>query len=325
MKNINYQIIDNSDQKMVLDPITKMNKRLLIKSLIKVEVQIMKIRKPFRFMLAIAFILVGFSDTNITSATNIKVSNGVIFSFKGERSFTDSDWVVVSDITFNQPDSVLKELKSWLRDKAKGIENIKASESSKFSVLFQQHVCSRARDNLQKLTTMELKFEDLRQAIHSSASRKKRGIVDGGGKVLSWLFGIATNEELEKVNHRVNQLSTESTMIAHALEDHTSLINETMWEIHANAESLFKLSTTLSTLEREMQRNDLRIGNVLKDFEYTWISTVKADEAFRAVDITMDWLEEYINSLGIGLATIAMERLPPSRRRLLCFLPLSYK
>lgn len=52
--------------------------------------------------------------------------------------------------------------------------------------------------------------------------------MDGGGKVLNWLFGVSTQEDLEHVHGHLNKLSMETTSIVHALENHASLINEIM-------------------------------------------------------------------------------------------------
>ncbi|KZR95883.1 Uncharacterized protein APZ42_010090, partial [Daphnia magna] len=66
----------------------------------------------------------------------------------------------------------------------------------------------------------------------------KRGLIDGGGKVLSWLFGVSTQEDLEHVHGRLDRLSTETTSIVHALEVQATLINETLWETKAVADAV---------------------------------------------------------------------------------------
>ncbi|KAI9552541.1 hypothetical protein GHT06_020390 [Daphnia sinensis] len=76
---------------------------------------------------------------------------------------------------------------------------------------------------------------------------RERGVMDGGGTVLNWLFGVATTDDLVKVNKNIEQLSTESTAIVHALEVHTWLINETVWEIQASAQIISKLQGGLPT------------------------------------------------------------------------------
>ncbi|EFX69465.1 hypothetical protein DAPPUDRAFT_228655 [Daphnia pulex] len=53
-------------------------------------------------------------------ALEVKLSShGVIFQSLGERFFSDSEWVIVTDISFDQGDKVANELKLWLTEKTK--------------------------------------------------------------------------------------------------------------------------------------------------------------------------------------------------------------
>jgi hypothetical protein len=44
---------------------------------------------------------------------------------------------------------------------------------------------------------------------------------------------------------------------------------------------------------------------------WDWQSRDKIDNAFRAVDITIEWLQRLVERLNGGLASAAMERLSP--------------
>ncbi len=85
-------------------------------------------------------------------------------------------------------------------------------------------------DEIARLQLVSRNYEGLKPTVLLKL-RKKRALIDGGGKILNWLFGVSTNEELDRVNRRVDSLSTEASAMVHALEEHTSLINESIWEI----------------------------------------------------------------------------------------------
>jgi hypothetical protein len=74
-------------------------------------------------------------------------------------------------------------------------------------------VRARATDELARLKIISANYKGLKASLQNS--RKKRGIIDGGGKVLNWLFGVSTTDELESVSKRVDRLSTESSAIVH--------------------------------------------------------------------------------------------------------------
>ncbi|KAK4025077.1 hypothetical protein OUZ56_010580 [Daphnia magna] len=67
-----------------------------------------------------ALLLAATRQTPIDGALQVKLSShGVIFQSMGERFFSDSEWVVVTDVSFNQGDKVANELKMWLIEKTK--------------------------------------------------------------------------------------------------------------------------------------------------------------------------------------------------------------
>ncbi|KAI9565087.1 hypothetical protein GHT06_008841 [Daphnia sinensis] len=158
-------------------------------------------RPPQRLMLSLPLLLV--LTPRLAIAAEIVLSNGVIFRAEGERVFIDSEWVLVTDITFGQTDAVASDLE-------------------------------KALDSLLRLQITTRSYEGLKAIVCAPRQpRRQRGVMDGGGTVLNRLFGVATTDDLVKVNKNIEQLSTESTAIVHALEVHTSLINETVWEIQA--------------------------------------------------------------------------------------------
>lgn len=50
----------------------------------------------------------------IMAKTIHRVSNGVFFQAVREKSFSDSEWVIVTKISFNHSDGEFKELDNWL-------------------------------------------------------------------------------------------------------------------------------------------------------------------------------------------------------------------
>ncbi len=56
-----------------------------------------------------------------TTPLNYELKNlkNLIFKLEGERAFSDSEWVVVTEVTFDQPDVVIQSLFTWLNLKSK--------------------------------------------------------------------------------------------------------------------------------------------------------------------------------------------------------------
>lgn len=63
----------------------------------------------------------------LAGTSKIILSRGFIVKAEGERAFTDSEWVVVTDITFRQPAAIITRLKEWLKSKIKLPDDSKPS------------------------------------------------------------------------------------------------------------------------------------------------------------------------------------------------------
>ncbi|KAK4024151.1 hypothetical protein OUZ56_009539 [Daphnia magna] len=167
---------------------------------------------------------------------------------------------------------------------------------SQFKQALQQHIHHR--------------WNELKTAVGVQESRVKRGLVDGGGRLLNLLFGVSTQEDLEHVNGRINKPSMETTSIVHALEVHASLINETLWETKASGDAVAELQTAFAKIKPEAWKMDNKMDGVVKEIERQWIATTKVGDAFRQIGSAVRWIEEVMDNFAVGLAAMAMERLP---------------
>jgi len=56
-------------------------------------------------------------------------------------------------------------------------------------------------------------------------------VIDGGGTVLKWLFGVATQTDLEGINEKVTGLTNRHQEIAHLLQQQATVVNKSVWEV----------------------------------------------------------------------------------------------
>ncbi|EFX65713.1 hypothetical protein DAPPUDRAFT_117028 [Daphnia pulex] len=100
--------------------------------------------------------------------------------------------------------------------------------------------------------------------------------------------------------------------MVHALETHTTLINETMWELQASRETTDAPYQSCIALEKELHNTQRTVDNLAREMARDWQSRYKIDNPFRAVDITIEWLQRLVERLNGGLASAAMERISPA-------------
>jgi hypothetical protein len=57
--------------------------------------------------------------------------------------------------------------------------------------------------------------------------RSKRGLMDVGGSTLQWLFGVATDRDLETLSKQLQTLGRERTEIVHVMIQQATMVYET--------------------------------------------------------------------------------------------------
>ncbi|KAK4024941.1 hypothetical protein OUZ56_010433 [Daphnia magna] len=178
-------------------------------------------RKTFLFTFPLMFLLAVMSGPGPVADSEIIAYQGVIFKSEGELAFSDSEWVVVTDFTFDPVDQVIKSLYEWLDIRMNAMTDHYDGPKSQFKQALQQHVKERAQKELLKLRKIHQRWNELKSAVGVQESRVKR---------CQWMeeVEVSTQEDLEHVNGRINNLSTETTSIVHALEVHASFLNETL-------------------------------------------------------------------------------------------------
>ncbi|KZS03803.1 Uncharacterized protein APZ42_033383 [Daphnia magna] len=238
------------------------------------------------------------------------VRDGVIFQLQGEVFFSDSEWVVVTDVSFGPIENALNKLHLWFTDSAKKKES--QAEKTKWSARLWAQMVERATDGLELfphntrqsvgcptdvgisngcsdmirtsdgrnvlygLVLVRERYDTMRKAVAGGPRRAKRGIIDVGGTALHWLFGVATSQDLEGLNGQLQALGGETLGIVSAVAHQATLVNETLRELGEHVLAMQQLDRVHQSLEKEEEK----------------------------VDMTLE-------DIGIGLALLATGKLPP--------------
>ncbi|KAK4037593.1 hypothetical protein OUZ56_029624 [Daphnia magna] len=232
--------------------------------------------------------------------------SGVVFQNLGEVNFSDSEWVVVTEVSFRQVEATLGHLGQWLAEKLTQHEGGPLNEDFKIEQLTE-----RATGCLEELGVVKSRFNHLKEAISGKQQRAKRGLIDAGGSALKWLFGVATDRELEELSKHLESLSKETSGIVSTLAEQATLVNKSLWELHEHTVVFGQLERAHQTLEKELNRAKINFVNTMNVLERQSIVTARVDEAFRAAHQLLEWTKMTVDDISIGLALLASGRLPP--------------
>jgi hypothetical protein len=166
-------------------------------------------------------------------------------------------------------------------------------------------------EGLELLEIVSGRYRTLREALVGPDKQSKRGLVDAGGTVLQWLFGVATGRDLEGLNGQLQALVRETTGIIHAVEQQATLVNETWQELGEHVLVMQQSNKAHMSLEKEFNRWKVNIVETVSSLERQMLLAARIDDAFWTAQQTMDWVRMTLEDVSIGLALLATGKLPP--------------
>jgi hypothetical protein len=164
--------------------------------------------------LAVAVLLLGFCGSllRVQASEGVEhaafVRDGVIFT-QGGVYFSDSEWVVVTDVSWQPMEEALRRLQKWYGDMLK--QDLRGDEA-KLGERLRMQLHDRAKDGQDRMDILRERYRMLREAVGRPEGRSKRGLMDVGGSTLQWLFGVATDRDLESLSNRLQTLGTGQTL-----------------------------------------------------------------------------------------------------------------
>jgi hypothetical protein len=72
------------------------------------------------------------------------------------------------------------------------------ADNSKSWAMLARLIKTRTVDALARNKIVETNYDVFKSSLKKT--RHKKGIIDGGGKFLNWLFGVSTTDELKTVS-----------------------------------------------------------------------------------------------------------------------------
>jgi transposase InsO family protein len=261
-------------------------------------------RPPARF--ASVYLLACVAVMAVTNALDIKMaSSGVVFVKGPAVAFSESTWTLVTDLTTTPAHTIADSLTIWLSQPTTQINT-----TDPFMRTLQDKAAQRMKLLRRRTATVVIKLSTI-DLITGYTPRTKRAIMEGGGKLLEWLFGTATDESLEAINLQVSKLEKQEKEITHLFAEQATVLNETLWETRTELNVIEKLtfqatSLNMSTLELRRKYNDLETTENAR-----WTAWATIEQGLENADASLTWLESLVMDLQLSLEALAIGKLPP--------------
>ena len=192
--------------------------------------------------------------TQAVTAENIPALNkGLVFLKKESVLLTSSSWVVTIDVDLNSHSHAIKTFISAV-DKFNPIETLNnhanVSDPDENIVLLLEKESRYMRQSAERMLD---DIQSINMTIHgiTSNKRNKRGLVDGGGDVLKFLFGTLTTRDFNKINARINNISMATNEMSHIVKDQLTVISKSYSQLNEQSAKFKKLETLTKFLEQD--------------------------------------------------------------------------
>ena len=191
--------------------------------------------------------------------------------------------------------------------------NVKEQMTSSANILSNEQLQQSLRtlmdeaDHLESSRLALLAEYDDYATLYHPHTRKRRSLLPFVGSALKFLFGSATEKDIDEVKHNVVQLRENQKTIIHVIEHSISIINMTRHEVSKNRIAINNLITVQNKLENHLKMITGRIEKQLNEFQnyavlYNHITLVinQIKELIVMSDRRIDIICGQLNTLSIG-------------------------
>ena len=144
-------------------------------------------------------------------------------------------------------------------------------------------------------------------------TRSRRGLIDAIGHGLHFLFGTATDDDVEDIQKLVENLAANQSRIFNQMAQFTTIINHTYDKIQANRDRINlitkRMTSALQDIDGQLRGLELKSHTLEKKFEFEVLVSCLEDVAHRFVRSHEAWLHRKEN-LEAGRLTENL--LPPT-------------
>ena len=260
----------------------------------------------------------------LTTITLVYAQTGTYFVYENTVFASYSSWVISYSVDITPYRVHLSEILSEIYNFRSAIEellqnapanSVNSSEAYKVRMVRQQISDMLQHESKEFITEFEVirdTLENIETLTVQANTRPKRSILPAVGNLMSFLFGVSTEDNVNRLRDSIYNIQDTNEQIVHVVSDSLTLINKSNEEIRTNRKALRKLTNATSKLRDEFQIFAQDLYLVLFP-EFTYIQLVTRLQAiFNIISIHIRQIHLTLNDLQIQLQTSVQGNLSPS-------------
>lgn len=143
----------------------------------------------------------------------IRERRGVLFKEETTITFSESAWTLVTHVSMRETRDFTKSLEEWITRQLEAVQKVTRKNIN--LALLRDLVMKRTANIQRRLDGIKIRLEETLEV--TSTGRRKRGLVDGVGTGLQWLFGVSTTKDSDHLDKRVEELSKDRDDLTHLI------------------------------------------------------------------------------------------------------------
>lgn len=250
--------------------------------------------------------------------------HGFLIKQKQQLTITNSEWTLSTDIRISHYREIVKKVHGYLEESGtllkRSVNSPRNASLTRNLTLFEKEVAARidyensilmakSKQMTRRLNVVDALISDKQR---SWSKRTKRLILAPMmGTVLKFLFGTADNNDVIRINRKIEELGTAINSIHHINEVQTTLFQTLHNDNVAQNAAISKLESASNSINNELKRLKNDVDNKSQQAEYERRLMFSIFANIEVIRDTVDRADRIIQDLLIDISEIAMGKIPP--------------
>ena len=219
-----------------------------------------------RLFLYYRFLILGWTAIAAVHSETIVIRPGLAFINEGTVRLINQKWIVCFDVSLDVYYSQLESLQTELLYLNHTVNRkfIRSSDSahledtvSKFMHREIGIMDSQIQTVRQRLEDVKVLFTPIKRKprnVDDKSRRVKRGLINGVGRVLSSLFGLVDDQDLRKIQTKLQISRNQDLLFNHMFKEQDTMINITHSQVTKHQEAIQQLGVLAASLTTHIEQ-----------------------------------------------------------------------
>lgn len=237
--------------------------------------------------------------------TPVSSSSGILYQDLGKAQLSSQDYTLLNYYNLSHVATKISNVKTYYY-----------GSLSLCNIAISDHYTMDCKNQLRyihtKLVNMRMLFRTISHQLDIGVNRKKRGIINGIGNAITWLFGNPSADDATFYTDSINSLIGNQKQTHTLMQQQVSIISETMTNLN---KSLFRMNDNVAVLNQNL-KNFNSLSKNMKDITNRLDLEIEISNhmvlLIEMTDEVNQLLENYVNDVSlIQNGLINFRTLPP--------------